>query len=125
MGKLGGFIYELPGISYGQNIYAFAEAVNYVIAVLSDNDPAFMHCMDSNLISTNKWIFEFNSVKMRVVTFAPFYLKTSNRYTFKLPNCYILFQNTNIPKRRDNNFIVSSKIKHKHLNSNYTQHLFE
>ena len=38
------------------------------------------------------WVFEFNGVTFFITTFAPFYPDSNSRYSFKSPDCYILFQ---------------------------------
>ena len=89
---LDGFVYELPRNPYGRDVDTFAEVVRRVLTVLSDNDPAGLHCMDRSYIGKKGWVFEFNKVTMFVTTFAPFYPVTSPRFAFGAKNTYILFQ---------------------------------
>lgn len=90
--KLDAFLMELPGDIYGQNIQDFGKAVYKVLKVLSDNDPAKIHCMNKSYLGKRGWVFEFNKVTFFITTFAPFYPENHARYAFGAENCYILFQ---------------------------------
>jgi len=73
-------------------LQAFGDGLRDVLTVMSDHDPADVHCMNKFYVGKRGWVFEFNKVTFFITTFAPFYPKTHPRYSFGADNCYILFQ---------------------------------
>ncbi|KAK3603516.1 hypothetical protein CHS0354_030375 [Potamilus streckersoni] len=90
--KLDGFLIELPGVKFGNDVMVFASAFRRVLQVLSDHDPAEFYCMDKSYLGKRGWVFEFNKCTFFITTFAPFYPETHPRYAFRCSDCYILFQ---------------------------------
>ncbi|XP_045163543.2 uncharacterized protein LOC123527890 [Mercenaria mercenaria] len=90
--KLDAFLIELPGKIYGENVQDFGDGIYKVLKVISDNDPAKIHCMNKSYIDKRGWVFEFNKVTFFITTFAPFYPENHPRYAFGAKDCYILLQ---------------------------------
>lgn len=90
--KIDGFVFELSGEEFGQNIKTFGNGVRRVLKVLSDNDPSGVRCMDKYYVGKKGWVFEFNKWTFFITTFAPFYPESHSRYAFGCKNCYILMQ---------------------------------
>jgi len=70
----------------------FGDALCQLLHILSDFDPAGVHCMNKPYVGKRGWVFEFNKVTFFITTFAPFYPSNHARYSFGTENCYILFQ---------------------------------
>ena len=76
---LDGFVFELPGGEFGQDVHQFGGGVRRVLKCISNNDPAGFHCMNKSYISKVGWSFEFDSVPIFVTTFAPCYPENHSR----------------------------------------------
>ena len=70
----------------------FGDGIFRVLKVISDSDPAGVHCIEKSYIDKRGWVFEFNKVTFFITTFAPFYPETHPRYSFGAKDCYILLQ---------------------------------
>ena len=89
---LDGFVFELPGKEFGEDVTSFGEGVRRVLKCLSDNDPNGHHCMDRSTIGGNGWCFELCYIPIFVTTFAPCYPTNHSRYSFGTENGFILLQ---------------------------------
>ena len=76
---LDGFVIELPGDEFGQDVHKFGEGVRRVLKCISDHDPSGFHCMDRSYMSKIGWSFEFGGVPIFVTTFAPCYPDNHSR----------------------------------------------
>ncbi|XP_050412095.2 uncharacterized protein LOC126826986 [Patella vulgata] len=89
---LDGFVFELPGEEYCDDIQIFAKNVKRVLKVISNNDPGHGKSLQKSYIGKRGWVFEYNKMTMFITTFAPFYPRTNSRYSFGTANGFILFQ---------------------------------
>ena len=76
---LDGFVFELPGEEFGQDVHKFGEGVRRVLKCISDHDPIGFHCMNRTYMSKIGWSFEFGGVPIFVTTFAPCYPENHSR----------------------------------------------
>lgn len=71
----------------------FGETVRRVLDVISDNDPACDHCMNSEHLERRGWRFSFDSEPIFVTCFGPCYPEHNARYTFgDRESSYVLIQ---------------------------------
>lgn len=89
---LDGFVIQLPGDEYGQDVDKFGQGVRRVLKCLSDHDPAGYHCMEKSFVSQTGWSFEFDTVPIFVTTFAPCYPENHSRYAFNAKHGFVLLQ---------------------------------
>ncbi|KAI8515457.1 hypothetical protein Bbelb_062700 [Branchiostoma belcheri] len=89
---LDGFLFELPAKDFGNSPEDLGNGVRRLLKVLSDVDPAGVHCMDKSYISKRGWCFEFDRCTFFVTTFAPCYPETHSRYNFSSENSFVLLQ---------------------------------
>lgn len=89
---LDGFVFELPGDEFGQDVHTFGQGVRRVLKFISNNDPSGFHCMNKSYLSKIGWSFEFAGVPIFVTTFAPCYPETHSRYAFGAEHAFILLQ---------------------------------
>ena len=89
---LDGFVIQLPGHEYGQDIDKFGQGVRRVLKCLSNHDPAGYKCMNKSFVSQIGWSFEFDNTPIFVTTFAPCYPVNHSRYAFNAEHAFILLQ---------------------------------
>ncbi|XP_078572966.1 uncharacterized protein LOC144859855 [Branchiostoma floridae x Branchiostoma japonicum] len=89
---LDGFLFELPGREFGASPEELGNGVRRLLKVLSDVDPAGVHCMDKSYVSKRGWCFEFDRCTFFVTTFAPCYPETHSRFSFHGKNSFVLLQ---------------------------------
>ncbi|XP_066302808.1 uncharacterized protein [Branchiostoma lanceolatum] len=89
---LDGFLFELPGEEFGATPEKLGNGVRRLLKVLSDTDPAGVHCMDKSYVSKRGWCFEFDGCTFFVTTFAPCYPETHSRFNFDSENSFVLLQ---------------------------------
>ncbi|CAH1238939.1 Hypp5669 [Branchiostoma lanceolatum] len=89
---LDGFLFELPGNNFGATPEDLGNGVRRLLKVLSDTDPAGVHCMDKSYVSKRGWCFEFDKCTFFVTTFAPCYPDTHSRFNFNSENSFVLLQ---------------------------------
>lgn len=89
---LEGFVFELPGDDYGQDVNSFGEGMRRVLKCISDHDPKGFYCMNKSYVSKVGWSFEFNGEHIFVTSFAPCYPDNHSRYAFGAENAFILLQ---------------------------------
>ena len=90
--KIDGFVYELPSHQYGRNICEFSLSTKRVLKVLSDHDPAKLHCLNASYINKPGWCFSFDSETFFVTTFGDIYPKTHSRHCPLKGKLYVLIQ---------------------------------
>ncbi|KAL5490885.1 hypothetical protein EMCRGX_G016081 [Ephydatia muelleri] len=89
---LDGFVFELPGEEFGQDVHKFGQGVRRILRCLSDYDPAGYHCMNKSYLDKIGWAFEFNEIPIFVTTFAPCYPSNHSRFAFETKNAFVLLQ---------------------------------
>ncbi|XP_019635158.1 PREDICTED: uncharacterized protein LOC109478113 [Branchiostoma belcheri] len=89
---LDGFLFELPAKDFGNSPEDLGNGVRRLLKVLSDVDPAGVHCMDKSYVSKRGWCFEFDRCTFFVTTFAPCYPETHSRFNFNSENSFVLLQ---------------------------------
>ena len=87
-----GFVFELPGEEFGNDVEKFGQGVRRVLKCISDHDPVRYHCMNKSIVSGIGWSFEFDYVPIFVTTFAPCYSENHSRYAFGAESGFILLQ---------------------------------
>ena len=88
---LDGFVFELPGEDFGQNVQDFSKGVYRLLKCLSNVDPSGIRCMERN-VDRKEWHFSFNGELIFVTTFAPCYPTASSRYAHGAEHCFVLLQ---------------------------------
>lgn len=91
-GKLLKLIKSLKVFDFCNLFQAFGTGLYKVLKLISDFDPAGLHCMNKSYVGKRGWVFEFNKLTFFITTFAPFYPSMHPRYSFGADSCYILFQ---------------------------------
>lgn len=89
--RLDGYVLELPGCGFAENIEMLSRTFHRVLRVLSDRDPAGEHCLDQP-IEDLAWSFALGGDKIFVNAFAPFYPEGHSRYGFGSSSTWIMFQ---------------------------------
>lgn len=89
--RLDGYLLELPGLDFGENLEMLARSLHRVLRALSDRDPAGEHCMNQP-IEDLAWSFALGGDKIFVNTFAPFYPEGHSRYGFGSGSTWVMFQ---------------------------------
>lgn len=89
---LDGFVFELPGEEFGNDVHKFGQGVRRILKCLSDHDPSRYHCMNKSFLDKIGWSFEFNEVPIFVTTFAPCYPDNHSRFAFGAQNAFVLLQ---------------------------------
>ena len=90
--QIDGFCYELPSNVYGRNLCEFSLSTKRVLKLLSDHDPAKLHCLDVSYINKPGWCFSFDSETFFVTTFGDIYPKTHSRHCPLKGKMYVLIQ---------------------------------
>eukprot|EP00731_Ephydatia_muelleri_P023701 Em0015g1284a len=47
---LDGFVFELPGDDFGQDVHKFGQGVRRILKCISDHDPSGYHCMNKSFL---------------------------------------------------------------------------
>lgn len=89
---LDGFVFELPGEEFGQDVHKFGQGVRRILKCISDHDPAGYHCMNKSYLNKIGWTFEFSEIPIFVTTFAPCYPSNHSRFAFGTKNAFVLLQ---------------------------------
>merc|ERR1712207_104504 len=91
---LDGFVFEVRGKCYGQDLEMFAGTVRNVLFELSAADPGEVDCMRKFSVGRRGWFFQFAKEPLFITTFAPCYPSSNSRYQFGMhpDSCFILFQ---------------------------------
>ena len=89
--RLDGYVLELPGSGFGENIEMLACTFHRVLRALSDRDPAGEHCLNQP-IEDLAWSFALGGDKIFVNTFAPLYPEGHSRYGFGSSSTWVMFQ---------------------------------
>jgi hypothetical protein len=66
--KLDGFLFEVRGKQYGDNLDVFGDTVRRVLTAISDHDPNCDHPMDSDIIDKRGWRFLFDDHGVSYIT---------------------------------------------------------
>lgn len=77
---LDGFLFELPGNQFSQDVVSFGEGVWHVLKCISDADPKGYCCMNKSFLSKIGWSFEFNGAPIFVTTFSSCYPENHSRF---------------------------------------------
>lgn len=89
---LDGFLLELPGEEFSQDVESFGEGVRRVLKCISDADPIGYCCMNKSFLSKVGWSFEYAGEPVFVTTFSACYPENHSRYTFGVASSFILLQ---------------------------------
>jgi len=103
--RLDGFVVEVIGKCYCDNVESFAATLRRVLQVLSDRDPVGVHCMDMRSIDRPSWHFTFCTAPLFVTSFAPFYGPQHARHMYPdadtADSCFIMLQPETSFQRHD------------------------
>ncbi len=89
--RLDGYVLELPGVGFAENLEMLAHTLHRVLRALSDRDPVGEHCLNQP-IEDLAWSFALGGDKIFVNTFAPFYPEGHSRYGFGSSSMWVMFQ---------------------------------
>ncbi|WP_229641629.1 YqcI/YcgG family protein [Waterburya agarophytonicola] len=89
--RLDGYVLELPGSGFGENLGTLAYSLHRILYCLSEHDPVGEHCLNQP-VEDLAWSFAFGGDKIFVNTFAPFYPEGHSRYGFGSSSTWIMFQ---------------------------------